>query len=137
MSVRMSFKIPFFPISVCRCRSEILVRFSQQYRSVVLRHYIAKRKSIGVWVRSQYVIEQFVVKLAVVKQPCVAARKLDFGCQVLAIRQFDGPFVYAFSINPDGTLSNKQAYGHAHFPTDGKGCALDGQCSTTSGHASG
>jgi len=43
--------------------------------------------------------------------------------------------VYAYSIDEaTGMLSNKQAYYHAQFPTDGKGGALDGQCTAASGH---
>jgi len=53
---------------------------------------------------------------------------------LLFVCQFTGPFIYSYSINPDGSLSNKQPYFHAHGPTSAETYALDGQCSTASGH---
>lgn len=53
---------------------------------------------------------------------------------LLYVCQFTDPFIYSYSINDDGSLSNKQAYFHAHYPTSDKVAALDGQCSVASGH---
>lgn len=53
---------------------------------------------------------------------------------LLFVCQFTGPFIYSYSINPDGSLANKQQYFHAHGPTGGGAFALDGQCSATNGH---
>ena len=52
----------------------------------------------------------------------------------LNVCQFDGPFIYAYSMSDEGKLSNKQPFFHAHGPTDGTTYALDGQCSAASGH---
>lgn len=53
---------------------------------------------------------------------------------LLFVCAFDGPFIYSYSIKPDGSLHNKQPYFYAHGPSNSGRYALDGQCSTASGH---
>ena len=53
---------------------------------------------------------------------------------LLFVCQFTGPFIYSYSIRPDGSLANKQRYFHAHGPSGEGSHALDGQCSAASGH---
>lgn len=53
---------------------------------------------------------------------------------LLFVCHFDGPFIHSYQIQPDGKLRHKQAYFHAHRPTDDRSCTLDGQCVASNGH---
>ncbi len=52
----------------------------------------------------------------------------------LFVCQFGGPFIHAFTMKADGSLTNPQPYFYAQRPTSEKVAALDGQCAATSGH---
>ncbi|MGJ8695618.1 MAG: SMP-30/gluconolactonase/LRE family protein [Verrucomicrobiaceae bacterium] len=53
---------------------------------------------------------------------------------LLFVCQFDGPFIYSYSIQEDGSLTNKQPYFYAQGPTNSGRYALDGQCTASNGH---
>ena len=52
---------------------------------------------------------------------------------ILFVCHFPGRFIYSYSINPDGSLSNKQPYFYARIPANAPEGRLDGMAVTTTG----